>query len=225
MNAVLFTTNEATSPTVVEMTPSGFTLAGKKNGVDYTEATDTIGYDDELIIKGTLSGSITGDTNDVVEVKPDSFVYTLSAEIPASGWTANATVVGTNISAATVDVATFANSVDNVSGTYVFNYDGNAWKLNNTSVTLSSYGITVTGSGTPVTGDKITVDFFNGNAIPVQLTTRTYLDKNGKLHLQPGLTSGTKIYVDAICTYQDPSGRASLASSIPFTDRFTVTIG
>ena len=42
-------------------------------------------------------------------------------------------------------------------GTYVFQYDGSVWKLDSETVTLSGYGITVTGS--PTNGDSITVTY------------------------------------------------------------------
>lgn len=42
-------------------------------------------------------------------------------------------------------------------GTYTFEYNGSAWKLDAATVTLADYGITVTGS--PTNGDSITVDY------------------------------------------------------------------
>jgi hypothetical protein len=70
---------------------------------------------------------------------------------------ATATKSGTGISAVTVTASTFGDAVSDTSGTYAFNYSGSAWKYNGTTVTLSSYGLEVT--GTPVSGDKITVEY------------------------------------------------------------------
>ncbi len=155
MNAILFTTAAASNPAVVEMTPSGFTLAATKNGSAYTEGTDTVYYGDDVKITGTLAGTVTSGYEDIVEILPDSFVYTLSAEIPA----------------------------------------------------------------VPASGDDPAVP-----AVPVQLNSRTYIDKNGKLHLQNGLADGTAIYVAATCTYRDPSGRSAIASDIPYTDTLTIVV-
>lgn len=41
------------------------------------------------------------------------------------------------------------------SGSYVFEYNGTDWHLGETTVTLTDYGITVT--GTPANGDTVTV--------------------------------------------------------------------
>lgn len=69
---------------------------------------------------------------------------------------AAATVSGTGVTAATVEVNTFVNAVgksDPVS--YVISYDGTNWKYNNSTITLAMYGITVTGDA--ASGDSITV--------------------------------------------------------------------
>ena len=68
--------------------------------------------------------------------------------------TATATETGEGISAVSVVAATFGTQVP-VSGTYVFRYDGTNWKLNGQTVTLSNYGITIT--GTAAANDTITV--------------------------------------------------------------------
>lgn len=70
---------------------------------------------------------------------------------------ATVTATGTGISAATVSASDFGESVNQVSGIYVFTYDGTNWKLNGTTITLASYSITTT--GTAASGDKITVDY------------------------------------------------------------------
>ena len=56
---------------------------------------------------------------------------------------------------ASITEATFLTKVDNETGTYVFEHDGVNWKLGDTAVTMSEYGITV--SNTPINGDEIDV--------------------------------------------------------------------
>lgn len=70
---------------------------------------------------------------------------------------ATATEDGASISAVTVTASTFGTAVSKVTGVYEFSYDGTNWKYNGTTVTLSSYGVEITGTAT--SGDKITVDY------------------------------------------------------------------
>lgn len=75
----------------------------------------------------------------------------------------NATIkqtVGNSLSSLTVVKATFKTAVDEVFGVYNFLYDGSNWKLDNTTVTLSDYGISY--SGTPEQNDVITVYYPEG---------------------------------------------------------------
>lgn len=69
--------------------------------------------------------------------------------------TIDTNISGEGIDDATVNENTFISKVVNP-GTYSFSYDA-SWKLNGNAVTLSQYGITVT--GTPVSGDIIEVVF------------------------------------------------------------------
>ena len=85
---------------------------------------------------------------------------TSCAEMEAGGVSRTATATkgaSTGITAVTVTAATFAAKVDDQSGKYEFVYasSGTAWKLNGNTVTLSDYGISVT--GTPANNDTITV--------------------------------------------------------------------
>lgn len=68
-----------------------------------------------------------------------------------------------DITAATVTAATFGTKVGGVSGEYVFTYSltGTTWKYNGTAVTLTDYGITVTGE--PDDGDTIAVTYTAGS--------------------------------------------------------------
>lgn len=86
---------------------------------------------------------------------------------------ATATVAGTGITAATVNADTFATQIT-TSGSYVFSYNGSNWVYGGSTVTLSTYGIEVT--GTAANGDTITVAF---TAVDVPFITdpdATYTD-------------------------------------------------
>lgn len=63
----------------------------------------------------------------------------------------------TGITAASVVAATFGTAVSSRNGSYEFAYDGTNWKYNSTSIQLTNYGITVT--GTPESGDTVTVTY------------------------------------------------------------------
>ena len=69
---------------------------------------------------------------------------------------ATATVAGEGITAATVTAADFGEKVG-ASGEYKFTYNGTDWTYLGTVVTLTTYGITAT--GTPEEGDTITVTY------------------------------------------------------------------
>ena len=73
--------------------------------------------------------------------------------------------------AVSVNAATFQTKLP--SGTYVFSYT-TAWKLDGRTVTLSTYGITIT-SGTAQNGDTITVEFSSGDQT---ITSLTHYDIN-----------------------------------------------
>lgn len=61
-------------------------------------------------------------------------------------------------------------------------------------------------------------------AVPVQISNRTYIDRKGILHIQKDIPAGAAITVSATCTYRDPSGRAAIASDIPYTDDIVINI-
>ena len=66
---------------------------------------------------------------------------------------------GSNTSATLADggAADFGTKVAKKSGEYLFHYNGTAWELNSEVVTITDYGITVT--GTPENGDMIDVNY------------------------------------------------------------------
>lgn len=60
-----------------------------------------------------------------------------------------------------VNSSTFASAVSNQNGTYNFIYNDDEWQLNSSPITLTTYGISAT--GTPIDGDIISVLFATGN--------------------------------------------------------------
>lgn len=105
--------------------------------------------------------------------------YALDVQI-STGGTATASVSGTGITAATVDVTTFQSYLGNISsGNYVFTYSSGEWSYNSSTVELEDYGIAYT--GTPANGDAITisftagswVDYISANSLADKFTTDT----------------------------------------------------
>ena len=70
---------------------------------------------------------------------------------------ATATETGSSITAVTVTASTFSTAVSGASGVYVFTYDGTNWKLSGSTISLETYGISIT--GTAAASDTITVTF------------------------------------------------------------------
>lgn len=117
----------------------------------------------------SLKTNLMNDITNIFATDTDDFKYGYITARLGSAWavatvrSATATVTSANITTASVDALIFANKVEGVDGTYEFKYDNGtlSWKLNDTAVNLSAYGITV-GTGVPATGDTITVAFTNG---------------------------------------------------------------
>lgn len=84
----------------------------------------------------------------------------LNVEI-SSGGSATASVSGTGITAATVDVVTFQSIMGDIAtGNYVFTYTSSGWSYNSNVVDIDDYGISAT--GTPDENDTVTVAFTAG---------------------------------------------------------------
>lgn len=81
----------------------------------------------------------------------------------SAGGSASATVSGSGVTAATVEVKKFVTAFTGAtlpaSTNYVFTYTSGQWKYNGDEVDLSDYGISVT--GTAVNGDTVTVAYTN----------------------------------------------------------------
>lgn len=76
---------------------------------------------------------------------------------------------------ASVNASTFAQQAV-YSGEYVFTFDGTNWTLSDSTVNMTSYGITVT--GTPAEGDVITVNFSASESTIDTIETYPY-NQNG----------------------------------------------
>ncbi len=70
--------------------------------------------------------------------------------------TATISFTGSGITAATIIEATFNTAVSNRLDSFLFEYNGSAWKLGEDTVTLADYGIATV--GTAASGDKILVE-------------------------------------------------------------------
>lgn len=85
--------------------------------------------------------------------------YALNMQI-SSGGSATASVSGSGITGATVDVVAFQSALGDIStGDYVFTYN-NGWTYDGDEIQLSDYGISIT--GTPANSDTVTIAFTEG---------------------------------------------------------------
>jgi len=96
---------------------------------------------------------------EVLQQVKDATYYYLGLNTNSEGSISSSITTGAGLSALTVTKATFASKVNEVSGTYAFIHNGTGWQLNSTNVTLSQYGISVT--GTPASGDTLTVVYYD----------------------------------------------------------------
>lgn len=85
--------------------------------------------------------------------------YALDVQV-STGGSASATVSGSGVTGATVDVVSFQYKVQDTAGTYTFEYSGGDWTLNTDIVDLTQYGISYTSTAT--NGDEIIVAYTAG---------------------------------------------------------------
>lgn len=109
-------------------------------------------------------------TNMILMQIRDSFQLE-SAQISISN--KNGTLGITN---AVVNKFTLGKIINNTQGTYIFEFDGSDWLYQGEEITLSDYGIKV--SGTPVEGDTVTVVY-----LPYMLGTSTSQTENAQLDI------------------------------------------
>ena len=103
----------------------------------------------------------------------------------STGGSATASVSGSGITGADVDVVTFQTVLGNIStGNYVFTYVSGSWQFNANNIELEDYGITYT--GTPHNNDEITVAFTEGTwseYIPVSSIADKFRTDENKIYI------------------------------------------
>lgn len=110
--------------------------------------------------------------------------YPINLQI-STGGSATASVSGSGITGADVDVVTFQSVLGNIStGNYVFTYVSGNWQFNANNIELDDYGITYT--GTPHNNDEITVAFTEGSwvsYIPVSSLADEFRTDENKIYI------------------------------------------
>lgn len=99
--------------------------------------------------------------------------YALDVQV-STGGSATASISGSGITSASVNVIDFQYMVQDTAGSYEFTYSAGEWTLNSDIVDLTQYGITYV--GTPENGDEITV-VYTASVWSDYLTTSTIADK------------------------------------------------
>lgn len=94
--------------------------------------------------------------NNKIVFKSRNFGSTSAIELKPAGENIDTAFDSETITAVETDKDTFKAKVLDEYGTYIFEYDS-GWELNGDSVTITEYGITITGS--PENGDTITITF------------------------------------------------------------------
>lgn len=113
-----------------------------------------------------------------------SGAYALNVLISSGGSATVSTNSSNTITNLAIDVTTFQSVMGNIpTGSYVFSYTSNGWTFNSVSIDINDYGITYT--GTPATGNTITVSFTEGTwgeYIPVTSLADKYTTDVNKIY-------------------------------------------
>lgn len=169
--------------------PESANIAITVNAVSILNSNADLGTEIQTVISNYFNNNYEGLGYNKIGIRAllDPFVIASVIQSQISGITVNNVLIGlktpenhavisiikasvtSGITWASVNASTFAGAVNNINGTYNFNFNGSDWLFNNNSVDLTDYGITVT--GTPVNNDKISVLFATGNlaSSPIQL--------------------------------------------------------
>lgn len=143
-------------------------------------------------------------------------VCLVTVETDATVESADASVTGTGITAASVTASAFGTAVSNADGTYIFTAvvdSGTTWKLGTNTVTLNDYGISVT--GTAANNDKITVVYKAAtNAQEIGLTTSTQVSVDPQIET----TDAIKLIVKAVLIAQKREKQTITGNTITLTD-------
>lgn len=165
---------------VVEPIPDGEnTIVYEISPEQYIEDELSYSFDNvknQIVLYGRLN-TLTYYTENIID---SSYTYSLSS---------NSGITNVN-----VNLDTFSEQI-NVSGSYVFSYNGNIWQLSGNEVILSDYGITLV--GVPNIGATITVEYVQQNPTNVIYqtnqdgTTATLVLKYDSLDISSFTISGT----------------------------------
>lgn len=128
----------------------GYTISGERAGTDEHPLIRKHLPIDTTVVTATLEPGVL--LKEVAVTSPVEAVQAVTETATVTKGAGN-----TGVTAASVTAATFKTAVSNVAGTYAFGYDGTNWKLSETTVSLETYGVTLTGS--PASGDTVSVVF------------------------------------------------------------------
>lgn len=165
---------------VVEPIPNGDNaIVYEINPEQYIEDELSYNFDNvknQIVIYGRLN-TLTYYTENIMD---SSYTYSLSSN--------------SGITNVIVDIDTFGEQV-NTSGSYIFSYNGNIWQFLGKEISLSMYGISI--SGTPNTGAAITIEYIEQSPTNVSYqtnsdnTTSTLIIKYDAINLSSLTISGT----------------------------------
>ncbi len=216
MNCAIFTTSPSTNiPTITfEPTEFGFDIYDMQG----EEASAIV--NNKTVLRASLSGSVTPDNPNVSKVFTPA-VFTITDLIEPIAESVAASTTSETITKVEVNAETFGLAVDNETGTYEFDAtDAGAWTLDEDIVSLEMYGLEVTGEATA--DDKIIVEYVAEQDKNIPLTSRTYVDRIGVIHIQfNARKKNNKVIIKAESTY-DKNG---ISGASNYTDVKTFTMG
>lgn len=199
MNCAIFTTSPSTNIPTVTFEPTEFDF--DIYDMEGSEATNIV--NNKTVLRASLSGSVTPDNPNVSKVFTPA-VFTITDLIEPIAESATVTTTSETITDVTVNKGTFEEAVGNEAGTYEFvatvGEDSTTWTLDNETVNLATYGIELTGDATD--NDKIVVEYVAEHDKNIPLTSRTYVDRVGVIHIQPNARkANNKVIIKAESTY------------------------
>lgn len=128
----------------------GYKISGERAGTDEHPLIRKYLPIDTTVVTATLEPGVL--LKETAVTNPVEAVQAVTETATATKGAGN-----TGVTAVTVTAATFKAAVSNITGTYAFAYDGTNWKLSGTTVSMQTYGMTLT--GTPASGDTVSVAF------------------------------------------------------------------
>ena len=133
----------------------------------------------------------TAESSRITEIASDAIIadgggaYALNVLV-SEGGSASASISGTGITDASVNVIEFQAEMGDTTGSYVFSYDGSIWEYNSEEVDLTDYGISYT--GTAASGDTITISYTEStwsNYITAPTVASQFVTDSSKITITP----------------------------------------